>query len=160
MAQCTTVQRAIGSAPANSQSLPGTRISATNIRRPKLVDRTTRITSLFAIIAGERPQVLLTELADGQKAIITARQIFDYLAAISESDSSGIALTDETVEDLVLNVAPPLVDHIDHESTTQDVLARFFRDGEKPADRPQFLLVTKEKSILGVIQNPIVKYSN
>lgn len=158
MKSCTTARQTLRSVPAKISSLPGPQLSSTNIRPPMEVDAKTKVTELLETIEGQRPQVALTRKENGEVQLITPSQIFSYLNWVSKQNESAILLEKETVAELVANSKPVNFGEIEATSTTGDAIAKFFPSGAPQSKRPQFLLVKSADKIVGVIQNPVVKY--
>lgn len=158
MKSCLTVQQTLRAVPSPLSGHPGAQLSSTNLRPPLTVELQASVTSLFALLASQRPQVALTYSEGGNAVLITLGQLASYLGRVAAENDQAILLTDETVEDLLAGSDPIIVADIDVRQSTGDAIAMFFPRGEPLNKRPQFLLVRSEGKIVGVIQNPIVKY--
>ena len=89
--------------------------------------------------------------------MITAAQVIEFFEQNAKQNNGAVLLIDETISDIAKSTTPPLLADIDETGTTGDALATFFPKGNR-TQRPQFLIVKNKESIVGVIQNPVVKY--
>ena len=158
MKKCLTVQQTLRAVPSKVSSLPGPQLSSTNIRPPIVVDMQSKITALFSVLVGQRPQVALALSDNGKPELITLTQLASYLAREAAKNNLAILLDSETIETLLACCDPIIVGEIDERCSTGDAISMFFANGIPLNKRPQFLLVKSQGKIVGVIQNPIVKY--
>lgn len=158
MKSCSTARQTLRAAPAKISSLPGVQISSTNIRIPIVVDRNKSVVELISEISNQRPQVALVKKENKEFDVITTPQIMAYLTKVSNENNKAILLEKETVNDVLDSTDTVSIATIDATSTTGDVIAKFFPTKISQNKRPQFLLVMSSGKVVGIIQNPIVKY--
>lgn len=158
MKKCSTVTQTLRAGPPKKSSLPGLQVSSTNIRQPIELSFDTSLTTALSAIIQQRPQVAMMLDRNGTSSLVTGLQILQFMEKNAIENSGGILISDETLSDVIANTDAPQVDYISPDDTTGDVLALFFPRGKK-AKRPQYLIVRDDQRILGVIQNPAVKYA-
>lgn len=157
MKKCSTVMQTLRSVPPQVSSLPGPQLSSTNIRPPIEFLGETKITDILATIWRQRPQVISMRNGNGEVSLITAAQVLEYIDYNRKINDGAVLLTEETISEIATNTTRVSFANIRDTETTGDALAAFFPRGNK-IPRPQFLTVVQGPNIIGVIQNPIVKY--
>lgn len=157
MIKCSTVMQTLRSVPSQVSGLPGPQLSSANIRPPIEFPAETKVTDILALIWQQRPQVISMRDVDDDVSLITATQVLEYIDYNRGINDGDVLLTDETIADILDKTTQVVLADIKDTETTGDALAAFFPKGKK-SPRPQFLKVIQDQKLIGVIQNPIVKY--